>query len=78
MIQKQNASGFQFQSECENDMNDRQSEMGGELFHQQRPSEEVEANLQKIEQMVNKTQSGFTDRKATITGSSFYERTMQA
>ena len=39
-------------------------------------SEEVEANLAKIEQMVNKTQSGFTDRKATITGSSFYERTM--
>ena len=59
-------------------MNDRQSEMGGDLYNQQRPSDEVEANLEKIERLVNKTQSGFTDRKATITGSSFYERTMQA
>lgn len=52
--------------------------MGGDLYNQQRPSDEVEANLEKIERLVNKTQSGFTDRKATITGSSFYERTMQA
>ena len=60
-------------------MNDRTVTEDNEYFHQGRPSIDAEANLEKIERLVNnKTQSGFTDRKATITGSSFYERTMQA
>ena len=60
-------------------MNDRSVTEDGEFFHHgARPSIDAEANLEKIERLVNKTQSGFTDRKATITGSSFYERTMQA
>ena len=61
-------------------MNDRTvTEDDRENYRQGRPSIDtnVQENLDKIERLVNKSQSGFADRKATITGSSFYERTMQ-
>lgn len=61
-------------------MNDRTVTDDGD-FHKGggRPSIDVQDNLEKIERLVNKTQnSAFVDRKATVTGSSFYEQTMHA
>ena len=41
--------------------------------------ETIEADREKVERKVQATtQSGFIDRKATVTGSSFYDQTMVA
>ena len=60
--------------------NDRDlSQDGAAQTQYMKDKETIEADREKVERKVQATtQSGFIDRKATVTGSSFYDQTMVA